>query len=371
MNIQNILPRRSRRLATIIPASHWISICLYSEDIARGMETLQHTMNKYYEEGDNGDNTNVVRLLPNVAFDEVDDDFDFDVMFDDLSDKMLPNHEMMLPHWKKFAKWLNGRGTKTDLLEISRIALPLPVLNVMLPAFRGINMTALFLRGNELGSEGAAIMADFISSNPPKLQFLYLSNNIFSDDDTVLFASALRRNTNLHMLSLNNNDITVEGEKILFNSVYDATTMNSIEECNHKCLILTFDLSNEEAVTEFSTNRRVELESININGEEKDTVEQKIRKKAILTLCGVDSALFDLGYLNGFPLQLIPNVLELLQKHTEVRTDRCSTDQLQKDSFSRVFHTLRGWEMPLLFEKRSLATSVTGKRKRRSMRRRV
>ena len=105
MNIQNILPRRSRRLATITPASHWISICLYSEDIARGMETLQHTMNKYYEEGDNGDNMNVVRLLPNVAFDEVDDDFDFDVMFDDLSDKMLPNHEMMLPHWKKFAKW--------------------------------------------------------------------------------------------------------------------------------------------------------------------------------------------------------------------------------------------------------------------------
>ena len=42
------LPRRSRRLATIIPASHWMSIG-YSPEAAQGMESLQNDLKKYYE----------------------------------------------------------------------------------------------------------------------------------------------------------------------------------------------------------------------------------------------------------------------------------------------------------------------------------
>ena len=51
MSNQSALPRRSRRLATIIPASHWISIG-YSEDDATAMEKLQNDMKKYCDGDD-------------------------------------------------------------------------------------------------------------------------------------------------------------------------------------------------------------------------------------------------------------------------------------------------------------------------------
>ena len=47
MSDQNqTLPRRSRRLATIIPASHWMSIG-YSPEAAQAMESLQNDLKKY------------------------------------------------------------------------------------------------------------------------------------------------------------------------------------------------------------------------------------------------------------------------------------------------------------------------------------
>ena len=67
-----VLPRRSRRLATIIPASHWTSIG-YLEDDAQLMEKLQNDIK------DVGDKTDI-EFIGNHT--------------------ILPHHEMMLPHWK-------------------------------------------------------------------------------------------------------------------------------------------------------------------------------------------------------------------------------------------------------------------------------
>ena len=85
---------------------------------------------------------------------------------------------------------------------------------------------------------------------------------------------------------------------------------------------------------------------------------KKIRKKVVLALCGTDGELFDLRHFNNLPLQLMPRVLELIQEHSGPRTERrvngawvhASTEQLEKDALSRLFHTLRGWELPSLFE---------------------
>ena len=42
--------------------------------------------------------------------------------------------------------------------------------------------------------------------------------------------------------------------------------------------------------------------------------------------------------------------------------------QLEKDALSRLFHTLRGWELPVLFENLK-GPSADSKRKRRKTRR--
>jgi len=47
---------------------------------------------------------------------------------------------------------------------------------------------------------------------------------------------------------------------------------------------------------------------------------------------------------------MMPRVLELIQEHTEVRTVNNTPFQLEEDALARLFHTLRGWELPLLFD---------------------
>lgn len=88
----------------------------------------------------------------------------------------------------------------------------------------------------------------------------------------------------------------------------------------------------------------------------------------MLALCGVDGSLFDLSHFNDVPLQLMPRVLELIQKHTTRRSSNTPV-QLEKDALSRLFHTLRGWELPVLFENLNNLSTNAGKRKRRKTRR--
>ena len=79
---------------------------------------------------------------------------------------------------------------------------------------------------------------------------------------------------------------------------------------------------------------------------------------------------FDLSHFNDLPLQLMPRVLELIQDYTFVRNRavRRVPVQLEKDALTRLFHTLRGWELPLLFGNLhgSCATGSTGKRRRKA-----
>jgi len=76
----------------------------------------------------------------------------------------------------------------------------------------------------------------------------------------------------------------------------------------------------------------------------------------------------------------MPRVLELIQEftasrgkeliriHTATRTNLIGK-QSEKDALSRLFHTLRGWELPLLFENlKPKKGPAAGKRKRKTRR---
>ena len=422
MNQQNNQPvRRSRRLATIIPASNWISIG-YSEDDARRMETLQNDMKKYCE----GDGETGIELVG------ADDD------------EMLPHHDMLLPHWQKFANELRGRNS-VDSCNIFGISLPISVLDIILPSLQTMNLAELalidvnlrsdeflrlssFLRDSTsinrfviggdaidlsiatslsdtikdhpslegvgfykcglnnvpvletilqgctrskclgisfetLGLDSINVITDFIRCNH-SVDIIQLGHNNLSNSDVAVLASALKGNSNLKQLDLQNNDITEEGEKVRLDAMYNPTSMDSIVESNHTCIPHTYDIYDDSAI-----NQRpiLEQELFNINVDDDISIQQKIRKKVVLALCGgADGSLFDLSHLNDLPLQLMPRVLELLQEHTEIRTNQRNLmpEQLEKDALTRLFHTLRGWELPLLFD--NLRTQVpTGKRKRR------
>ncbi len=171
----------------------------------------------------------------------------------------------------------------------------------------------------------------------------------------------------LKWLNLMYNNVTEAGKKNVLKALYDPTSMDSIIESNHICIPYTYDTGNLMLAAQ---RPLIESEVFLINNWDI-SIKQKIRQKVILALCGVDGSLFDLSHFNELPLQLMPRVLELIQKHTEISTKRYNEDQLQKDALSRLFHTLRGWELPLLFENlgSSFAKRATRKSKRRKTRR--
>ena len=426
MSNQVISPRRSSRLATIIPASYWMSIG-YSNEEASAMENLQNDI-KAICYGDS-DKTEISLRGSEPG-------------------TVIPHHDMMIPHWQKLFRALNGL---TSTLHITDISLPIPVLDIMFP-IQSIDLKTLtfydvklgndgllklssFLRENtsvkklciggdliddisvasslsdaiknhptleilvlvrcfcaehdtgilekimegccglrelrlgyeKLGVDGITIMADFIRSNNPT-QIIQLEDCELKDIDTLLLTAALKKNTYLKELDLVGNDITESGDKNLLKAMYDPTSIDSIIESNHTIVPYTYDDSN---VTVISQRPLLEQELFTINADDNISVQKKIRQKVILAFCGVDGGLFDLSHLNDFPLQLMPRVLELIQKHTAIRRVKTKTTpvQLEKDAMTRLFHTLRGWELPLLFENLNPKKGAAGKRKRRKTRR--
>ena len=227
-------------------------------------------------------------------------------------------------------------------------------------------MRQISIANNEFGSEGVAVLADFIGGNYCAKD-LWLDHNKISDSDTPLLASALRTNTHLHRLDLALNNITDAGRKNMLIAVFNTTSVDSIVHSNHSCLVHYSDIgrysdieSVDRITREMPANER-EIYNINLGSY---SIGEKIRKKVVLALCGNNTELFDLSHLNNVPLQLMPRVLELLQKHSEYYALGHSTDELDKEALSRLFHTLRGWKMPLLFVNLRLTPAVARKRKR-------
>ena len=264
-----------------------------------------------------------------------------------------------------------GRHPNLETVMFVQCGLSNPaILGKILEGCKGIKKLAI---GNEnFGSEGINVISDFIGSNHPGVGILFLYDNKISDRDTVPLASALKRNTNLHRLDLCHNDVTEEGEKNLMSAVFDPTSMRTIVESNHSCVPHAYDMNNISAALKLS-NVDKELTLINVYSNPA-TVGQRIRKKVVLALCGMDGNLFDLTHLNendDLPLGVMPRVLELIQEHTRTRTARCSGEQLKRDALSRLFHTLRGWGVPLLESLHKPPESVatrTRKRKRSARR---
>ena len=446
------LPRRSRRLATMIPASHWISMG-YSEDDAYIMEDLQNDIKKYCD--NSGDEIYLVHY-GNLG-----------------NDVPLSHHDLMIPHWKRLFKAIHGR-TSVEEFDIGGICMPISVLDIMFPALQSMNLdclylctmglendgfqllssfikhnssvTRLVLEGNKFddvptaatfsnavkdhpnlemlsfyncslssnidflrkilegckrknrlglvisldsfGTEAISVMADYISSNH-LLRSINLSGNNIKDSGAAQLATALKTNTNMHGLHLYDNDITEDGESCLRKVLFDPTSIDSIVQSNHRSRVYTYD--NDDSDNSIIAHRPpLEKEILRINKEEY-TIGQKIRKKVVLALCGPNRELFDLAFLNGLPLELMPRMLELIQEYGRTRTEAFrfmlpdgredgileeidryigpwpSSKQLEKGALSRLFHTLRGWELPLLFVNLSTPSSnvTTGKRKRR------
>ena len=182
--------RRSRRLATIIPASHWISIG-YSQAQATAMEKLQNDIKEYCDSS--GD--------VNVDLNGRNDNGD-----------TLRHHDMMIPHWKKLATSLSGRTT-VEKIELFNICLPPPVLDIAFPALQS-NLNSLSLANVSLGSDGYRCLSTFLEENT-SLKQLIVADDAIDMSVAIPFSDAVRDHPTLENLGLINcgiNNRTILGK---------------------------------------------------------------------------------------------------------------------------------------------------------------
>ncbi|EJK45424.1 hypothetical protein THAOC_35963 [Thalassiosira oceanica] len=92
----------------------------------------------------------------------------------------------------------------------------------------------LNFRGN--GLSGIDDLAAALATNP-QLKELVMSGNELNDRDAELISEALKQNTNLQRLHLNLNSITSAGFENIRTAIYDPSSLNAMESCNHTCLV--------------------------------------------------------------------------------------------------------------------------------------
>jgi Ran GTPase-activating protein (RanGAP) involved in mRNA processing and transport len=101
-------------------------------------------------------------------------------------------------------------------------------------------VSKVFLSRNDIGSDGAKIIADMLADNMMVME-LYLNNNELEDEDMRLFANALRTNTNLRKLYLNKCDGSGLGKRALAKALFDRTSLVTAFNSNHYCRVFIDD----------------------------------------------------------------------------------------------------------------------------------
>ncbi|EJK72351.1 hypothetical protein THAOC_06128 [Thalassiosira oceanica] len=160
-----------------------------------------------------------------------------------------------------------------------------------------------------------------------QLEALRICDNELNDRDAELIAQALKQNTNLHTLYLNHNRITPTGFDTIRSTIYDPSSLNAIEYCNHTCHI-----------------DRVEG---NINSM---SPQQRRNKKLykLLSTRHLDGS--NARHLNAelgeekYTIKLVPMVLHCIKRYSSDRTADLPMP------LSITYELIKSWMMPELFE---------------------
>ena len=185
------------------------------------------------------------------------------------------------------------------------------------------------LKSNNVRTGSRTEIPDYLATNPP-LKYLNLAKNHLDDNDAVMIACALKRNTKLQGLRLGQNDFTEEGGRAaLRNAIYDSTSLKSVAGSNHSCSIvgIGFDHINNEKYSQVKVNRGRKIFNLLSSRHREGTNVRHL-----------DSEFDDES------LKLVPKVLDCVNNYAE----HGSTDDVHP--LSIVYEILRSWKMPTLYE---------------------
>ncbi|EJK72679.1 hypothetical protein THAOC_05765, partial [Thalassiosira oceanica] len=209
------------------------------------------------------------------------------------------------------------------------------------------SMRKLSLNFNGMSSREAAIIAEFLNSNPCLSQ-LGLFGNRFNDTDAAVLANALTNNTHLRTINVRrNSEIRENGRLAFLRATFDVSSLSSCAASNHTCRV-------------YGLERVISV--INSYGSVSQNKWNKMF--AMLALSSEDSFI-NISLLRSVPAQLIPLVLDKMNivgriddnhKLTDIyleltNAERCKKHDVwdslgEKKSLSCMYNLMRSWVVP-------------------------
>jgi hypothetical protein len=176
-------------------------------------------------------------------------------------------------------------------------------------------------------------IAEYLEGDPPIEEF-GLDYNRLNDDDAILISQALKRNTNMEIITLHTNNLTSIGVKALLNCVFDSLSLNAISKSNHT--LVGMNIFHEES-------------NMNLQHCIGGLLELDRAQKILLALQDKDSLL---KYLANVPVELIPEVLAFHLRHVndpQRYTPFYQRQRRHRRHLNVVYSTMRWWNMPMLY----------------------
>jgi len=208
----------------------------------------------------------------------------------------------------------------------------------------GKSFELIDFESNDIQTRGRSAISDYIASDSP-LKNLFFSDNMLNDDDAILIARSLQQNTNLSKFILDNNNLTDTGAGALCKAAYDPSSLNSISDCNHTCVIKIngyvpiglIDDDDGKVISSPIDRRGAKIyRLLSERNEDGNNVQH------------LNSEFNNEDEENNNSLKLVPKVLECVQKY-----HGCTTaSQGYVPPLSILYEVLRGWKMPELYERR-------------------
>jgi len=190
---------------------------------------------------------------------------------------------------------------------------------------------------NAISTGGSTFISDFLGTNPI-LRNLELRGSQLNDDDATSIASALKCNTNLTHLDLDENPmITYVGWEALQKAMFDDTSLNSAADSNHTCHLIY-------------PEEYIGIQQFN---EESGDVKAVRSKKIFIALSSRNRNGSNIQHLTGVPIEILPEMLSSVQKYSDYHLSRCpdhntpGRDNDDVTALSVVYEIMRKWDKAL------------------------
>eukprot|EP00984_Skeletonema_dohrnii_P006163 scaffold2199_cov120-Skeletonema_dohrnii-CCMP3373.AAC.4 len=181
-----------------------------------------------------------------------------------------------------------------------------------------LKLEKLVMFSNNITSGVSTVLADFLAANPRLKELDLDDENGLNDSDVALIANALRSNTTLKTLWLNENNITKVGKESLRLALCDDSSLNSAADSNHTC---TVDLGREA----FDVYNSHEQGQINRG------------RKIYSLLSSRNETMSNVQHFGNIDLKILPTMLEAVQKYA---TNMCDP---KVKPLSIVYEVMRKW----------------------------